>query len=451
MPAKAKNMVAANVEAIATHIRKIDRQEPGSKLEWKVTGVPGLSLVRTPNGVWSWSLRFVAGAGARRRQVRRTIGHASGPAAKLLSDAKAEALKVATNGPQGFGDDGDPKQTLKELFDAFEQFNLNTPKGRAPRTLRNYRWVLSKDMFPTLGHVPVNELTSLDFAKALTKVEARSPKVAHECRSALGSLFKWADKRFLVSGNPIKGLGFISQSEPRDRLITDDEMAGLWKAIDDPEFGATKGMRLLLKLAVLTGQRNSEVNGARRSELHIGPTVANPYWQIPRARMKRKKGRLDQYVFLSSQAAALFQEALQLAGDDSDVVFPAQPRGRHSHQTIDQEHITQESVSRAWARLRKLAKVKGANLHDSRKALVTYLDERGERSDILDRILDHAAGHHSGQRNSVTETHYVRSVLADPLRTAWQRWANHIEAMVASKKEDADSNVVPLQCAATAS
>jgi integrase len=386
----------------------------------------------------------MAGAGARRRSVRRTIGPADGLAAKSLAAAKDEAWKVAKDGPQGFGDDGSPTETLRELFDSFERFNQTSPEGLAAQTLKNYRRCLSKDVFPTLGHVPLNELTAKDFARCLTTIEQRSPKIAHECRSALGSTYKWAIKRLLVDVNPFNGMGFIHQGKPRDRLITDDEIARLWQAIDSKEFGATKEMRLLLKLAIITGQRNSEVGGARRSELHIGPTMANPCWQIPRSRMKRKKGRLDQFVFLSPQAAALFQEALDLAGPDSDVVFPAQPRGRHSSQTIEHEHIGQQGTSRAWARLRVLAKVKDANLHDVRKALVTYLDERGERSDILDRILDHAVGHHSGQRNSVTESHYVRSVLADPLRKAWARWADHVDAVVAGKRENAD-NVIPIQ------
>jgi integrase len=391
----------------------------------------------------------MAGKGARRKSVRRTIGAANGPVAKSLAAARGEALNVAVNGPARFGDDGEAKLTLSELFDAFEKFNQNNPKGRAPRTLRNYRYYLEKDVFKTLRHVPVNELTSQDFAKVLSKAEARSPKVAHESRSALGSLFKWAVKRFLADENPIKGMGFIHASEPRDRLVTDDEIARLWTAIDDPEFGATKGMRLLLKVAILTGQRNSEVAGARRSELHIGPAVATPHWRIPRARMKRKKGKQDQFVFLSTQAAALFQEALELAGDESEHVFPAQPRGRQSQQTIEQEHISQESVSRAWARLRTLAKVDGANLHDTRKSITTYLGDRGEGSDILDRILDHVVGHHSNQRNSVTETHYLFSILATPLKTAWQRWADHVDAIAARK--EADDNIVRFQpMAATA-
>jgi hypothetical protein len=181
MPAKVKNKVVANVEAIAALIRKFDRQEPDTQQEWKVDGVPGLSLIRTPAGVWSWSLRFMAGTGARRKSVRRIIGRANGPAPKSLAGAKAEALGVATNGPTGFGDDGETKKTLRELFDDFERVNQSetTTKRRSNRTMRDYRYYLERDVFKKLGNVPVNEITDKDIAKTLMESKKRSPKAAH--------------------------------------------------------------------------------------------------------------------------------------------------------------------------------------------------------------------------------------------------------------------------------
>ena len=273
MPAKVKNKAVANVEAIAALMRKTDKQEPDAQQEWKVDSVPGLSLIRTPAGVWTWSLRFMAGTGARRKSVRRAIGRANGPAPKSLADARAEALRVATNGPIGFGDDGETKKTLRELFDDFEKTNQSeaTAKRRSDRTMRDYRYYLERDVFQKLGHVPLNEITDKDIAKVLMESKKRSPRAAHECRSALGSLYKWAKHRLLVDANPTIGMGFIHVSEPRDRLVTDDEVAALWKAIDDPEFGATKGMRLLLKVAILSGQRNRRWPGRGVPSCTLGP------------------------------------------------------------------------------------------------------------------------------------------------------------------------------------
>jgi integrase len=391
-----------------------------------------------PTGLFIYYARFMAGHGARRKQVRQALGRANGPTPAKFSDARAKALKIAIDGPKGFGDDGDKVTTLRQLFDQFEA----NDRDRASRTMSDYREALERDVFKKLGDVPVAEITAKDIAKALTKIESRSRNAAHKCRAALGSLYKWATKRLVVDSNIMVGMGFTHKNERREIELGDDGLAKLWRAIDNEEFGATPSTRVLLKLVMLTGQRNSEVCGARRSELHIDAAVANPYWHIPGTRMKRKDR--DQYVFLSDQARTLFDEALVLAGD-SEFVFPATTHGRHV-EGVQRESITQESVSKAWARLRRLAGVKNVNLHDMRKVLTSWLGDRGERSDVLDRILHHHVGHHSNQRSSVTESHYNFAVMAGPLRDAWQRWADHVETVVSGRKD----NVHPLLAARTA-
>jgi integrase len=70
------------------------------------------------------------------------------------------------------------------------------------------------------------------------------------------------------------------------------------------------------------------------------------------------------------------------------------------------------------ASLCKLAGVEDVHLHDMRKIITSWLGKRGERPDILDRILHH------GSKN-VTDTHYNGS-MEKWLREAWQAWADHV-------------------------
>ena len=56
-----------------------------------------------------------------------------------------------------------------------------------------------------------------------------------------------------------------SRLAPRRITLNDKELARLWKAIDSPEFGATEPMRIILKIAALTGQRNNEVAGTSKA------------------------------------------------------------------------------------------------------------------------------------------------------------------------------------------
>ena len=430
MPAKVKNRVGGTDAEIGSLIRRETGETKtkaraattnGKQREWKIDGVPGMSLAVKPSGVAIYYVRFMAGQGARRKQLRQALGRANGPTALKFAVAREKALKAAREGAAAYGDDAEKQTTLKELFAQFEE----NDKKRSPRTMADYRDALERDVFKTLGDVPLDEITAKDVAKALTKIESRSRNAAHKTRAALGSLYKWATKRLLVDTNITIGLGFTHKNEPRERKITDDEIGRLWRAIESDGFGATPAMRLILKLAMLTGQRNSEVAGARPSELHIDASVANPYWHIPGRRMKRKDR--DQYVFLSKQARELFAKALELARD-SEFVFPATTHGRRVEDE-EREHITQESVSKAWARAAQLAGVDDVHLHDMRKAITSWLGDRGERSDVLDRILHHHTGHHTGQRSSVTDTHYNFSIMSGPLRDAWQRWADHVTAL----------------------
>jgi integrase len=442
MARKAEHTVVAQERSIDAAIKKeITRQDKlgiKKQIEWKVSEVPGLRLVLMKSGQASYHLRFTAGAGVRRKQRRAALGRANGPTSIGLTKARGIAIEVANSGPAVLGiatSSGDLEATLRRVFDQFANWNQKPGNGDAisPRTLSDYRYQLERDVFPTLGHVPITEITKKDIVGLLVKVEARSPDAAHKARAALGSLYKWAAKRDIVAENFTVGMGFTHKNKARERVATDCELKAIWNAIDRKDYDASPSMRLLLKIAILTGQRNSEVAGAKRSELQVGAGVANPQWTIPKARMKRKDR--DQNIFLSTQAAALFREALEFAGDDQ-YVFPAKDNRS--------DHLAQDSVSHAFARARVLAGVEGLTLHDMRKAITTWLGDRGERGDVLDRIQHHHSGHATGNRSSVTDSHYNFSVMAEPLRNAWQVWADHVEGLVSGKSANS-SNVVSLR------
>lgn len=407
MAREAQNVVAANDLAVT----KILKSKVEKQTEWKVQGVPGLSVIVTPSGRASYQVRCMAGSGVRRKQVRRTIGQAVGPHAIKFGAAKSKALDL-TRTAKGAKEETQDQTTLRQLFDQFEA----NDRARSLRTMSDYREALERDVFDELGKVPVVEITAKDIARVLMVVEKRSRNSAHKCRAALGALYKWAKHRLLVDDNPTVGMGFTHKNPRRKLTFGDAELAKVWAAIDSDKFTATEPMRLVLKIAILTGQRNTEVCGARKSELRLD--VANPRWVISGDRMKRKDE--DQTVYLSTQAANLFRRAVELS-DDKTFVFPGATQGRRKGEWR-QPHIAQESVSHAMASLCKVAAVDNVHLHDMRKAITSWLGERGERPDILDMILHHGS-------KKVTATHYNFATMEKWLREAWQAWANHVEAV----------------------
>ena len=198
-------------------------------------------------------------------------------------------------------------------------------------------------------------------------------------------------------------------------------LAKLWDAIGNTT-GLSEPVRIILQLTVLTGQRRTEVTGARRSELTLDGD--NPVWRIAgshSAKGKTVEGRMkskrEQIVPLSSQAVALFRRALELAGNSAHV-FPSDTQRAHGTKP-KLPHLAPTSVSHAMTRVTKDAKIEDARVHDLRKVVASWLRENGVGSDIVDLILHHA-------RQGVTATHYDFSNQLPPMRRALQLWADHV-------------------------
>jgi integrase len=425
MTGKAKNVVPFNDKAVA----RIARQQSSKQVEWKIEGVPGLSLAVKPSGTATYYVRYQSGTGTARRQRREAIGKH-----RLISlhEARKRALAIMSKVAEGCDPAADAASardalTLRALFEE----RVGKDARTAPRTLDDYRLVLETHVFDALGKRPAGAITADDIAAVLARIEARSKHSAHKARAALGSTFRWGLKRRLVKLNPVAGLGFTHQSRPRNRVASDQELAKLWAAIEAASL--TAPMKLILKLAILTGQRNSEVAGAEIAELQFN---ANPKWRIPSERMKRKNR--EQIVPLSSQAVALFREAVELAKvKGGKYVFPGASQGRRKG-TWRAGHLAQESVSRAMGRVREAAGIDGLWLHDMRRSITTWLREhRRTPRDICDLIL-----HHS--RADVTGATYDWATLEGPVREAFQAWADHIDAITAGEAS-ASAEVVPLR------
>ena len=124
-------------------------------------------------------------------------------------------------------------------------------------------------------------------------------------------------------------------------------------------------MRLIFQLAVLTGQRRSEIAEALRLELSLEGN--NPTWTIPGNDKKRgkvirgrtKNGR-EQVTPLSAQAAELFKQAVELS-DDAAFVFPANTASVKTGKEPRTPHISGQSASCAMRRLGERAMAKSLN------------------------------------------------------------------------------------------
>jgi integrase len=91
------------------------------------------------------------------------------------------------------------------------------------------------------------------------------------------------------------------------------------------------GSKLVLRIALVTGQRIGEICGAEKSEFDLDRAE----WRIP---AKRVKNRREHSVPLSPLAVSLYREAVALSGG-SHFVFPSRSRSRSREQPLASHSI----------------------------------------------------------------------------------------------------------------
>src|SRR5262249_38308851 len=83
-------------------------------------------------------------------------------------------------------------------------------------------------------------------------------------------------QRGYVDNNPVVGTENPDNGVPRERVLSDRELAAVWNNSGDDDYGK------IIKLLILTGCRKMEVGGMRWSELNLN----NRKWVIPPERTK---------------------------------------------------------------------------------------------------------------------------------------------------------------------
>jgi integrase len=285
-----------------------------------------------------------------------------------------------------------------------------------------YRYCLEKDVYPAIGDMPADDVTA-DHVVAICKgIEAGGARVQSErTKTTIGGVFRWGRRQRLVTANPSAGIGRRSPKVARTRTPTDAELGALWIAVEGQAGKLSPAVRLIIKLAILTGQRRTEVAGARISELRDLETDA-PVWVIPGDVNKRgkivegrtKNGR-EQRVPLSRQAATLFRKAIALS-NGSEFVFPADLSKVKIGKDPRTPHIHGESVTMAMRRVRAGAGIDDVSIHDMRRAISNWLKDQGISREVRDLILNH-------KDPSVTEAHYSNTArMEKQVRAALQAW-----------------------------
>jgi integrase len=339
-------------------------------------------------------------AGATRRLL---LGSANVLGAEQARTLARKALGKVANGedPQSAKVERRDKDklSLKSMVDEYLLHKQSQVGGRQLIEIKRY---LTGPYLKPLHAMPVDKVGKRDIASRLVVVtREHSSTVAARTRAALSAFYVWALQEGLVEANPVIGTRKPKDGAARERVLSDVELAAIWRACQDDAYGK------IIKLLILLGSRRGEIGGIAFSEIDTERAT----WTLPARRSKNGKAHV---LPLMGTALEIIKSVPHRVSRDQ--LFGERARGFTS-----------------WARnkpaLDRAAGVSGWTVHDIRRSVATRMADIGITPHIIEEILNHVSGHKAGPAGI-----YNRSVYEREVKAALALWADHIRSVVAGSE-----------------
>jgi integrase len=320
-------------------------------------------------------------------------------------------------------------------------------KGRRPSSVSLAKLVVNRYLKPALGEKPMPHIGRADIQPIIDAIPVRRKGIRRAVFAYASVLFGWTAKRGDIASNPLAEMVKPEAPKARDRVLTDDELAEVWKASE--KLGAPFGP--FFRLLVLTGQRRSEVAAMSWAELDR----ASSSWTIP---ADRAKNGVVHIVPLSEAAIRELDALVDAARDDDDADTKVEnwPKAGFVLTTTGRSPISgltkaKNALDTAIAKARRVdgedsgapddARPDGETMptwriHDLRRTLATGFQRLGIRFEVTEAVLNHISGAKGGIAGI-----YQRHDWKEEKRSALEAWAAHIGNLL---KPADDSNIVSI-------
>ena len=277
---------------------------------------------------------------------------------------------------------------------------------------------MEADVFPVIGHKPVNEITAAQFIAMVRKVESRGAlDIAKRVLTLCGQVMRYAVAHGMAERNPAADIKPADVLKPAIKAnharLSEKELPELLRKIDG--YDGQPLTRLAMQLMALTFVRTGELIGARWNEIDL----TKKEWRIPAERMKMK---ILHIVPLSQQAIAVLEEIRKLAADDV-LLFPSERR--------DGKTMSNNTIIYALYRMGYHSRMTG---HGFRGIASTILHEQGFNHDHIELQLAHS------KRDAVSAA-YNHALYLEPRARMMQEWADCLD------KLKAGAEVLPFKAA----
>ena len=377
--------------------------------------VPGFGLRLRAGGSRNWIFQYRLG----RKQGRVGLGSASAISAQ---DARAQAGKMHAKVKLGHDPAAQKAEAVSRAAETFEAaMDIYLPRQQRrlrPRSFVEIDRHLRKHA-KTQHREPLASIDRRKITALMPKVgQASGEGAANRMRASLSGFFAWCMREGLTDHNPVVGSNKFEESAARNRVLSDAELAAIWKATGDGGDYSSIVRRL-----ILSGARRDEIGALRWSEVDLDKALIT----VPAERMKNHH---EFVVPLSPAALAILKTHPRREG--RDYVFGRGGRGAEG---------AFSGWSKAKAALDKRSAPKDPDqpqmptwvLHDIRRSVSTTMNERlGILPHVVEAVLSHTIQGVAGV--------YNRSAYLADKRAALLRWAEHVASIV----EDREPKIVAL-------
>lgn len=419
--AQKTNFNAGTVPTVRQVSKGVAPWEPGVHRELPY-GAHSLYLVIYPSGRRAFAFRYRNSTGASRKitlgsietiTLKDAIAKAKQYAGRVTSGEDPAAPSVPSDNASGI--------TVRAAVARFiDDYCIGTnaakvragEKGHAPknRSWRETERQFTAYVLPTLGDRALADVTGDELRKLVRDLDKQT--MANRLHATLSKWTTWcADREHkLIPANPYSGFKKPHGETSRDRVLSDEELASLWRGVTRAggHFGS------IVRLLILTGQRREEVTGLVRSELDY----KRAEWTIPAERAKNSNRTI---VPLSSAAIA---EVLRFEKFNRDaLLFSTNGKTPFSGHQKRKDRLDET-----------LQFVEPWRLHDIRRTLATGLARLHVPQEVTEAILNHTSGKVSGIAGV-----YNRHDYADEKREALMLWSRHVAWIALPVRTDDDS------------
>ena len=362
----------------------------------------GLYLEVTPSGGRFWRLKYRFNS----REITLTIGSYPEITLAQARRARDEARIQLYNNIDPNAIKNERLQQINEstLFKslAMEWMEDRKPVIKEGTYLRDLS-VFEKDLFPALGHMPIDQIKGKDVLACAKQIEARgAQEMAKRSIPLAGRIFRFAIRKGLIDNDPTPHLQEALKPRKVKHMARLDisEFPPFLERMD--RYHGNILVKTALQVMTLTFVRTAELINMEWNEIDFD----NHLWRIPAYKMKMA---LPHIVPLSRQAIELIQALQPLTGNKQFVFY--------NHSTA--KPLSNNALLSAIRTMGYTGKMTG---HGFRGLASTTLHEQGYMHDAIEIQLAHTVGNAVSQAYNHAQHLERRTIMM-------QDWADFIDGL----------------------